>query len=282
MKRLSLLLFLLALPLSGQTTPFLTCCNGAGSGGGVTGLTSCSGGSAIADNALLRGDGTTGCQGSTATLADDGTLTLTAPLLLPFGTAAAPALAFAGATDRGIFGSAGGTFFAIAGVSVAGVSSNGDFLAGSSKQFAFANTATPQSGGSDVGLRRVSPGVVGVSDGGTNNNGALTLTTLTVLGRRLGAKGADVASAGDITLGAGNYFVITGTTTINTISATSWTAGTCVILQFSGSVTVKNATAGAGAQLKLAGSADFSATADDTLTACYDGTFWRETARTAI
>lgn len=41
-----------------------------GSGGGVTGLTSCADGTAIADNALLRGDGTTKCQGSTVTVAD--------------------------------------------------------------------------------------------------------------------------------------------------------------------------------------------------------------------
>lgn len=43
---------------------------GGGGGGGVTGLTSCADGTAIADNAILRGDGTTKCQGSTVTVAD--------------------------------------------------------------------------------------------------------------------------------------------------------------------------------------------------------------------
>lgn len=43
---------------------------GGGGGAGVTGLTSCADGTAIADNALLRGDGTTKCQGSAITVAD--------------------------------------------------------------------------------------------------------------------------------------------------------------------------------------------------------------------
>jgi hypothetical protein len=98
----------------------------------------------------------------------------------------------------------------------------------------------------------------------------------------LGVKGSDVPSANNISLAAANYFVVTGTTQVNTISATNWTAGSCVVLQFSGSLTVKNATAGTGAQLKLSGSADFSATADDTLQLCYDGTTWREVSRTVI
>lgn len=42
-----------------------------GGGGGVAGLSNgCGAGTAIADNAVLRGDGTTGCQGSDVTIAD--------------------------------------------------------------------------------------------------------------------------------------------------------------------------------------------------------------------
>lgn len=100
--------------------------------------------------------------------------------------------------------------------------------------------------------------------------------------RILGKKASDVASANDITLGDGNYFDITGTTQVNTIAATGWTAGSVVTLQFDASVTVKHNTSGTGASLLLAGAADFSATADDTLTLVYDGTTWRETARTVI
>ncbi len=96
------------------------------------------------------------------------------------------------------------------------------------------------------------------------------------------AKGADVASAGDLTLGTdGNVFHITGTTTINAITTANWQAGSTFILIFDGSVTVKNNTAGGGgtAVMKLAGAADFSATASDVLTLVWDGTSFFEVSR---
>lgn len=45
---------------------------GGGGGGGVTGLTSCADGTALSDNAILRGDGTTKCQGSLPRILDTG------------------------------------------------------------------------------------------------------------------------------------------------------------------------------------------------------------------
>lgn len=109
---------------------------------------------------------------------------------------------------------------------------------------------------------------------------------LVTTGRLKTAKGQDVASVDEITLGAnGNYFDITGTTTINHINKTDWPAGTSVILQFDASVTVThNASSPAGteASILLAGGVDFSATPDDTLQLVYDGTTWREVSRTVI
>lgn len=110
----------------------------------------------------------------------------------------------------------------------------------------------------------------------------LAIHNPTTWGRLYGKKGDDVVSANNITLGNGNYFDITGTTQINTISATDWTAGSIVVLQFDGAVTVKHATAGTGAQLQLSASLDFGATAGDMLGLIYDGTYWREIFRTAI
>ncbi len=107
-------------------------------------------------------------------------------------------------------------------------------------------------------------------------------TGVEVYERLLTNQGSDVASASDITLGAGNYFDITGTTQIDTIASTGWTIGSFVVLQFDASVTVKHNTAGTGASLQLAGSGDFSATAGDTLMLVYDGTDWREVSRTVI
>ena len=97
------------------------------------------------------------------------------------------------------------------------------------------------------------------------------------------AKGADVASANDMTLGGGGIsFDITGAVQINTIATTGWQAGDIVILQFDGAPTVKNLTAGTGAQIELAASADFTASAGDELGLKYNGSTWREIFRTVI
>lgn len=93
-------------------------------------------------------------------------------------------------------------------------------------------------------------------------------------------KAADVASAANITLSdGGNFWDITGTTQIDTIASSGWIAGSVVRLQFDGIVTVKHATAGAGAQFFLNGSGDFTSGAGDVLTLIYDGTYWKETSR---
>jgi len=96
------------------------------------------------------------------------------------------------------------------------------------------------------------------------------------------SKGANVASAGDLTLGsAGNAFLITGTTTINAITTTSWQSGSVIRLIFASTPTVKNNTAGGAstAKMLLNGGVDFSATANDVLTLIYDGTNWLECSR---
>jgi len=96
------------------------------------------------------------------------------------------------------------------------------------------------------------------------------------------SKGANVASAGDLTLGsAGNSFSITGTTTINAITTTSWQSGSVIRLIFASTPTVKNNTAGGAntAKMLLNGGVDFSATANDVLTLIYDGTNWLECSR---
>src|SRR5574343_276698 len=98
---------------------------------------------------------------------------------------------------------------------------------------------------------------------GSTNDGT------TMSGRLLEKQGADVASANDLTLGSdGNTFEITGATQINAITTTGWQNGALVTLGFSGTPTVKyNTAGGAGtAKIYLAGAADFSATANDTLT----------------
>jgi len=100
--------------------------------------------------------------------------------------------------------------------------------------------------------------------------------------RSHGSKGADVASAGTITLTEGNYFDITGTSTINYITTTTWKEGTKITLQFDSAVTINHNTATPPANteaLFLNGSSNFSATAGSTLSVVYDGGYWREISR---
>lgn len=103
-------------------------------------------------------------------------------------------------------------------------------------------------------------------------------------GRIQGKQGTDVASANDLTLTAGNFFNVTGTTTINGIATAGWQAGSTVTLSFADAITVKHDTApSAGfAKILLGGSGDFSANANDNLTLTYNGTTWNETGRTEI
>jgi hypothetical protein len=96
------------------------------------------------------------------------------------------------------------------------------------------------------------------------------------------AKGADVGSANDLTLGAdGNVFHITSNTTINAIVVANWQAGSEITLIFDSNPTVKNNTSGSAgtAVMLLAGGVDFSATANDVLKLVYDGTSWYEVSR---
>jgi hypothetical protein len=105
---------------------------------------------------------------------------------------------------------------------------------------------------------------------------------LRVQGRLGSDKGADVSSAGNLTLGAdGNSFVITGTTAINAITTAGWTAGAIVVLLFASTSAVNHNTAGGGgtAPILLAGAEAFGPSANAALVLLYNGTAWQEIAR---
>lgn len=111
------------------------------------------------------------------------------------------------------------------------------------------------------------------------------MTTGLLMNHRFqGKQGADIASANDITLTSGNYFDITGAVQINRILTTNWQAGSMITLKFDGAPTVSHNTAAGGgyAGILLSGAVNFVASANDTLTLVYDGTYWREIARTII
>ena len=99
------------------------------------------------------------------------------------------------------------------------------------------------------------------------------------------AQGAAVASADELILGTdGNFFSVTGTTTINHIRSTGWSAGDVVRLQTAAGITFTDAAgtpSGAEADVKTAGGADAVMDANDIITFIYDGTVWWETSRIA-
>lgn len=89
------------------------------------------------------------------------------------------------------------------------------------------------------------------------------------------AKGADVASANNLTLGEdGNYFVITGTTQVNLIDNAVWTAGSEFYLEFSGVVTVKHnqTTSGNNTKILVSGGSDYVSAAGSIARLVYNGT----------
>lgn len=90
--------------------------------------------------------------------------------------------------------------------------------------------------------------------------------------RCLQGGGAAVASATALPVPTGRVFHVTGTTTITSITSTNFESGACVTMIFDGVLTLTD-----GNNIKAAG--DFVTTADDTWSACFDGTNWYETAR---
>ena len=146
--------------------------------------------------------------------------------------------------------------------------------------------AAPGSGSGDVtGPGSATDNAVARFDGAggkTLQNSTVTISdtgNVTFPARILGKQGADVASDANITLGSGNYFIVTGTTTIDTINASGWTSGSVIVLQFAASLTLRHNQIGDFDGLALQGAANLAVGAGDTVTLVYDGTnsFWRQT-----
>lgn len=72
-------------------------------------------------------------------------------------------------------------------------------------------------------------GTVTFNDG-FSSSGTAEFEELSMFGRFHANKGSDVASANSVTLGNGNYFHVTGTTTIVGINSTDWVEGDEVTL----------------------------------------------------
>lgn len=87
---------------------------------------------------------------------------------------------------------------------------------------------------------------------GTNNFATTTLKDTTVNARFHTPYGAAITASTTLTLGMdGNRFPITGTSTLNAISTSSWSPGDTVFLIFSGQMTVNNNVAGSAGSAPL-------------------------------
>ena len=133
--------------------------------------------------------------------------------------------------------------------------------------------------------------VISTGGGGITERMRVTFDGIVKLSARLSeVQGADIASATNITLGFdGNSFELTGTTQVDLLTSTGWQEGSAITLIANESVTIADAvaTAGAAVTILLDGSANFSMTAQDTLTlkllsTTAGGQAWIEVGRTVI
>lgn len=132
--------------------------------------------------------------------------------------------------------------------------------------------------------------ISGAPTEGTSNE-ALKIAggSFTTAGRVNQAKGSDVVSgscsSGDCTLPAdGNYFYITGTTSVDGFATAGWQAGAIIIVHTDGNITFNNAgtVAGGFGALALVGAANVSMTANDNMMLIFDGTAWQQIAPTLV
>lgn len=178
------------------------------------------------------------------------------PLLAPVGAVGAPSYSFAGQATTGIWYNTGWIDFTAGGVDKLAITPTSTQIPSGSTYDWSASTV---GAGSDTGLARFSAGVVRITNGSTVIRGLL-------------GGGAAVASASALPLPTGNVFHVTGVTNITSITSTNFASGACIMIIFDGVLTLTD-----GNNIVAAG--NFVTTADDTWSACYDGTNWYESAR---
>lgn len=169
---------------------------------------------------------------------------------------------------------------------LAGTGGSGTDIAGASINLA-GGKATGNAYGGEVRIYTSDAGASGSALQSWTPNMVFSQTNKAAFafGRIIETEGANVTAAATITLGTGNFFTVTGNTTIDNIVATNWNSagpnvgGAQVTLLFTGTPTVRHNTAGTGARIFLAGSANLLAAANTILGLVWDGTQWQETFR---
>lgn len=204
---------------------------GGGGGGGVSGLSTADGGTALADNVIVRGDGTTGIQGSALYLTDAGIVT---PTLSGFTTGlkvtgnhlvsvSVNNGSQSGTNQNGLL--AGNVIAEISGGTggsgtLAMIAQTKLFKAVSGGQYTWVSSATnAKDGTADTGLARQAAGVLRSTDGSTST-GAF-LSTVLVEANTAVAAGPNVIAATE----SGTTFTNEGATALNVHTLPTAVAG---------------------------------------------------------
>lgn len=204
-------------------------------------------------------------------------VTVTQPVRGADGSVTAPTYSFTNDTNSGVYSSAADQVSIAAG--------GAEILRLSGTQ-----TRTGDGGGAAPAFSFISDNDIGMYRGGENDlrfgtGGAerqrITDTAITAAVRFIDSS-ASVASAQHLPL-VTNVGSVTGTTNIDCIVSTGWTTGARVTLIFAAGLTVADddadCTGGTNQPIQLDTGANFTVTADDTLSLVYDGSKWRETGR---
>ena len=185
---------------------------------------------------------------------------ITYPLLAPSGTAGAPSYSFSSAATTGFFLISNRMAWVSGGVAKVFYDATATTVSiGSDWQLGWSNNVDATAANADIGFARYAANVLRVTNGGTAIRGLL-------------GGGTTVASATAMPLPTGNVFHVSGVTDITSITSTNFASGACITLIFDGVLNFTD-----GNNLKLAST--MATTADDTISLCYDGTNWFETAR---
>lgn len=183
-------------------------------------------------------------------------------LLIPDGTSTVPSLSWSADTNTGWYRSGADIWNEIYAGQRTVVHTSTLMGALTSYQYGW---YTSGFGAFDTAItRNGAAGVIRVTDGGNGIRGLL-------------GGGAAVASATALPVPTGRVFHVTGTTNVTSITSTNFQSGACITMIFDGVLTF---TDGNNIVLNTA-AGNFTTSADDTLSLCYDGTNWYETSRSA-
>lgn len=119
-----------------------------------------------------------------------------------------------------------------------------------------------------------------VNTGSGLDNGLLINSSkrISTYGRFLQTKGANVSSANSLILSEGNYFYITGTTTIQRIATLGWSPGSLINIETESSLSISDSATSIGgyATIRTTDRQAYTTKPNEILNFLYDGSVWKQ------